>query len=115
MARPGRQERNRTARSFRQLTRFHHGINSDEVFGTHRRIDRQEPTSTRQSRESNSSAISSRSTAKTWKRSGKTSVVPRLPVLSSWTNDLGIFGFRSSIASASSNSEKRAHWREPAP
>src|SRR5258705_1800990 len=35
MARPGRQERNRTARSFRQLTRFHHGINSDEVFGTH--------------------------------------------------------------------------------
>src|SRR6266404_7830168 len=36
MARPGRQERNRTARSFRQLTRFHHGINSDEVFGTHR-------------------------------------------------------------------------------
>ena len=36
MARPGRQERNRTARSFRQLTRFHHGINSDEVFGTHK-------------------------------------------------------------------------------
>jgi putative DNA-invertase from lambdoid prophage Rac len=36
MARPGRKEQNRTARSFRQLTRFHHGINSDEVFGTHR-------------------------------------------------------------------------------
>src|ERR1700730_11066831 len=36
MARPGRPERNRTTRSFRQLTRFHHGINSDEVFGTHR-------------------------------------------------------------------------------
>src|ERR1700754_3170069 len=35
MARPGRTERNRTARSFGQLTRFHHGINSDEVFGTH--------------------------------------------------------------------------------
>ena len=25
----------RTARSFRQLRRFHHGINSDKVFGTH--------------------------------------------------------------------------------
>jgi predicted RND superfamily exporter protein len=35
MARPGRPERNRTARSFRQLRRFHHGINSHEVFGTH--------------------------------------------------------------------------------
>src|SRR3984893_16005571 len=35
MARPGRQERNRTARSFRQLRRFHHVINSDKVFGTH--------------------------------------------------------------------------------
>jgi hypothetical protein len=38
MARPGRQERNRTARSFRQLRRFHHVINSDKVFGTHRDI-----------------------------------------------------------------------------
>src|SRR5713226_6074168 len=37
MARPGRPERNRTARSFRQLRRFHHVINSDKVFGTHRR------------------------------------------------------------------------------
>src|ERR1700693_1023315 len=36
MARPGRPERNRAARSFRQLTRFHHGFNSDKVFGTHR-------------------------------------------------------------------------------
>jgi len=36
MARPGRPERNRAARSFRQLRRFHHGINSDKVFGTHR-------------------------------------------------------------------------------
>src|SRR6266404_4665060 len=35
MARPGRPERNRTARSFRQLRRFHHVINSDKVFGTH--------------------------------------------------------------------------------
>src|ERR1700730_4909076 len=35
MARPGRPERNRAARSFRQLRRFHHGINSDKVFGTH--------------------------------------------------------------------------------
>src|ERR1700682_504379 len=35
MARPGRPERNRTARSFRQLSRFHHVINSDKVFGTH--------------------------------------------------------------------------------
>ena len=35
MARPGRQERNRTARSFGQLKRFHYGINSDKVFGTH--------------------------------------------------------------------------------
>src|SRR6202049_4089044 len=34
-ARPGRPERNRAARSFRQLRRFHHGINSDKVFGTH--------------------------------------------------------------------------------
>jgi hypothetical protein len=29
-------ERNRTARSFRQLRRFHHVINSDKVFGTHK-------------------------------------------------------------------------------
>src|ERR1700730_7583587 len=36
MARPGRTERNRAAQSFRQLRRFHHAINSDEVFGTHR-------------------------------------------------------------------------------
>src|SRR6476620_1586233 len=35
MARPGRPERNRAARSFRQLRRFHHVINSDMVFGTH--------------------------------------------------------------------------------
>src|SRR6266403_5147976 len=38
MARPGRPERNRTARSFRQLRRFHHVINSDKVFGTHNRV-----------------------------------------------------------------------------
>src|SRR6266436_7452487 len=38
MARPGRPERNRTARSSRQLRRFHHVINSDEVFGTHRLV-----------------------------------------------------------------------------
>src|SRR3982075_1552041 len=37
MARPGRPERNRATRSFRQLRRFHHGINSDKVFGTHNR------------------------------------------------------------------------------
>src|ERR1700722_2832240 len=36
MARPGRSERNRAVRSFRQLRRFHHVINSDKVFGTHR-------------------------------------------------------------------------------
>jgi hypothetical protein len=36
MARPGRPERNRAARSFRQLKRFHHVINSNKVFGTHR-------------------------------------------------------------------------------
>src|SRR5712672_2467975 len=36
MARPGRPERNRAARSFRQLMRFDHVINSDKVFGTHR-------------------------------------------------------------------------------
>ena len=35
MARPGRPERNRAARSFRQLRRFHHVINSEKVFGTH--------------------------------------------------------------------------------
>jgi ribose transport system substrate-binding protein len=35
MARPGRPERNTAARSFRQLRRFHHVINSDRVFGTH--------------------------------------------------------------------------------
>src|ERR1700737_4538755 len=35
MARPGRPERNRAARSFRQLRRFHHVINADKVFGTH--------------------------------------------------------------------------------
>src|SRR5882762_5272672 len=39
MARPGRPERNRAARSFRQLRRFHHGINSDKVFGTHSGYD----------------------------------------------------------------------------
>jgi hypothetical protein len=35
MARPGRRERNKVARSLRQLRRFHHVINSDKVFGTH--------------------------------------------------------------------------------
>src|SRR6202163_4036215 len=35
MARPGWPERNKAARSFRQLRRFHHVINSDKVFGTH--------------------------------------------------------------------------------
>jgi triphosphatase len=35
-ARPGRPEGNRAARSFRQLRRFDHVINSDKVFGTHR-------------------------------------------------------------------------------
>src|SRR6202048_1851572 len=34
MAKPGRPERNRAARSFRQLRRFHHDINSNKVFGT---------------------------------------------------------------------------------
>jgi IS5 family transposase len=42
MARPGRPARNRTARSFRQLRRFHHVINSDKVFGTHRLGDKLE-------------------------------------------------------------------------
>jgi hypothetical protein len=37
MVRPGRPERNRAARSFRQLRRFHRVINSDKVFGTHNR------------------------------------------------------------------------------
>src|ERR1700730_13362011 len=37
MARPGRPERNRAARSCRQLRRFRHVINSDKVFATHRR------------------------------------------------------------------------------
>jgi putative SOS response-associated peptidase YedK len=36
MARPGRPERNRAARSFRQHRRFHHVINSNKVFGTHK-------------------------------------------------------------------------------
>jgi hypothetical protein len=35
MARPGRSGRNTKARSFCQLTRFHHVINTDRVFGTH--------------------------------------------------------------------------------
>jgi hypothetical protein len=35
-ARPARPEENRSARSSRQLNRFYHSINSDEVFGTHR-------------------------------------------------------------------------------
>src|SRR5467141_4808357 len=39
MARPGWPERNRAARSFRQLRRFHHVINSDKVFGTHREAE----------------------------------------------------------------------------
>src|ERR1700676_1376131 len=38
MPRPRRPERNRAARSFRQLMRFHHVINSDKVFGTHRAL-----------------------------------------------------------------------------
>src|SRR6266849_2930311 len=37
MARLGWPERNRAARSFRQLRRFHHVINSDKVFGKTRR------------------------------------------------------------------------------
>src|ERR1700737_2635559 len=39
MARPERPERNRTARSFHQLRRFHRVINSDKVFGTHSGYD----------------------------------------------------------------------------
>src|SRR5450631_315023 len=35
MARPGRPERNKAARSFRQIRRFLHVINSNKVFGTH--------------------------------------------------------------------------------
>jgi isoquinoline 1-oxidoreductase subunit beta len=46
MVRPARPERNRTARSFRQLRRFHHVINSDKVFGTHTRLNIAEPCST---------------------------------------------------------------------
>ena len=34
-ATPGRPERNRAARSFRQLRRFHYVSNSNRVFGTH--------------------------------------------------------------------------------
>src|SRR5258708_29108094 len=36
MASPRRPKRNRAVRSFRQLRRFHHVINSYKVFGTHR-------------------------------------------------------------------------------
>ena len=36
MARPGWPERNKAARSFRQLRRFLHVINPDKVFGTHK-------------------------------------------------------------------------------
>ena len=36
MARPGRPERNRVARSFRQLRRFRHVIKTDRVFGIHK-------------------------------------------------------------------------------
>src|ERR1700688_203829 len=47
MASPRRPERNRAARSFRQLRRFHHVINSYKVFGTHRRPKRTtQPVST---------------------------------------------------------------------
>src|SRR5882762_5832762 len=35
MARPGRPIRNRAARSFGQLRRFHHVIKTDKIFGTH--------------------------------------------------------------------------------
>src|SRR6202040_1847082 len=35
MTSPGRPQRNRATRSFRQLRRFHH-VNSDRVFGTHK-------------------------------------------------------------------------------
>jgi hypothetical protein len=61
---------------------------------------------------SNSSAISSRSIAKTWKRSGSISAVPRLLASPSLTKDLGIFAFQSLIESASSNSKKSARWME---
>src|SRR5258708_28942585 len=42
MARPGGPERNRVARSFRQLRRFRHVINSDRVFGIHRYLAKPE-------------------------------------------------------------------------
>ena len=42
-------------------------------------------------------------------------VVPIPFNVTSWTKDLGIFVFQSLIESASSNSEKSARWREPAP
>src|SRR6266446_5850214 len=36
LCQPGRSERNRAARSFRQLRRFHHVINSHKLLGTHK-------------------------------------------------------------------------------
>src|SRR5450432_2846025 len=46
MARPGWPERNKAARSFRQLRRFLHVINPHKVFGTHRRFSSSRCTST---------------------------------------------------------------------
>jgi len=40
MARLGRPERNKATRSFRQLRRFLHVINSDKVFGPHNGLAR---------------------------------------------------------------------------
>jgi hypothetical protein len=77
-----------------------------------RRIDRQEPTTTRQSRDvqlfGDLIALHRQGLKEVGKDIGRSKTA-----LPSWTNDLGIFGFQSSIASALSNSEKRERWKEP--
>lgn len=79
-----------------------------------RRIDRQEPTTTRQSRDVQLFGDLIALHRQDLEEVGK-DIAPRPPASSSWTKDLGIFVFQSLIESASSNSEKRVRWREPAP
>jgi len=80
-----------------------------------RRIDRQEPTTTRQSRDvqlfGDLVALHRQDLEEVGKDVGRSKTASLIFL----DERLGHFVFQSLIESASSNSEKRARWREPAP
>jgi hypothetical protein len=80
-----------------------------------RRIDRQEPTTTRQSRDVQLFGDLIALHRQDLKEDGKDIGRSKTASLTLLDERLGHFGFQSSIASALSNSEKRERWKEPAP